>query len=220
RSTTLATDDSYLGDGYLFAYASRMAMGLALQRAWSLTSEARLLAVWDGSHSHAKRCAAETAAAVTLWHSLGQPADIFTPEGQPLSVVRAFVPRRADTKISSGRVLRAMLFGDLHGFSKLDERQTKIFANKVLGVIARTIKGYGSAIHHVNTWGDGLYVVINDAETAADCALKLQRVISAIPFSALGLPELGLRLGGHFGPVFPVFDPVIRRQPFIGCHAT
>jgi len=55
-----------------------------------------------------------------------------------------------------------------------------------------------------------------DAETAADCALELQRAISELPLASLGLPQtLGLRLGGHFGPVFQLHDPVIGRGAFM-----
>jgi hypothetical protein len=46
RSRTFATDDSYLGDEYLFTYANGLGMGLALQRAQSLDAETRLIAVW------------------------------------------------------------------------------------------------------------------------------------------------------------------------------
>ncbi len=220
RATTFATDDLYLGDDYLFTYASQMAMGLALQRAWSLDSEARLLAIWDGHHSRAASRIAGTTAAISRWRALGQPADILTPDGEPVAAAKIPTPKEPGTKISSGRVLRAMLFGDVKGFSKLDETQIKVFSDKVLGAIARAIHSYGSAIQHANTWGDGLYVVVSDAETAAHCALKLQRTISRIPAEALGLPPLGLRLGAHFGPVFPVFDPVIRRRAFMGYHVS
>ena len=32
------------------------------------------------------------------------------------------------------------------------------------------------------------------------------------------LPELALRLGGHVGPIFPVIDPILNRQSFVGAH--
>jgi class 3 adenylate cyclase len=118
-------------------------------------------------------------------------------------------------------VLRALLFGDIKGFSTLTEKQLPVFADKVLGAIARTLERYGSAINFRNTWGDGLYVVIKDAETAADCALQLQRAISELPLASLELPPtLGLRLSGHFGPVFPLFDPVLKQMAFMGSHVS
>jgi hypothetical protein len=66
RSRTFATDDSYLGDEYLFTYANGLEMGLALQRAQSLDTETRLLAAWDGGGAGGRSGAAGTAVNVGL----------------------------------------------------------------------------------------------------------------------------------------------------------
>jgi class 3 adenylate cyclase len=221
RSRTFATDDAYLGDEYLFTYATWLGIGLALQRAQSLDAEARLAAIWDGGGAGGRRGAAGTAVDVGLWHSLELPADILTPDGAAIDPALAPAPASGWVEASGGRVLRAMLFGDIKGFSKLTEKQLPVFADKVLGTIASTLERYGSAIDFRNTWGDGLYVVVREAETAADCALELQRATSKLPLASLGLPPtLGLRLGGHFGPVFQIFDPVLKQMAFMGSHVS
>ena len=221
RSRTFATDDSYLGDEYLFTYATWLGIGLALQRTRSLDTEVRQVAIWDGDGAGGRLGAAGTAVDVGLWHSLGLPADVLTPDGAVIDPALAPAPASDWIQESRGRVLRALLFGDIKGFSKLIEKQLPAFADKVLGAIARTLERYGSAINFRNTWGDGLYVVIKDAETAADCALELQRAISELPLASLDLPPtLGLRLGGHFGPVFPLFDPVLKQMAFMGSHVS
>jgi hypothetical protein len=221
RSKTFATEDSYLGDDYLFTYTTWLGIGLALQRAQSLDTEARRLAIWDGGGAGGLLGAAGTAVDIGLWNSLGLPADILTPDGAVIDQALAPIPASSRVEAPGGRVLRAMLFGDVKGFSKLIEKQLPIFADKILGTIARTLDLYGSAINFRNTWGDGLYVVIEDAETAADCALELQRAISELPLASLELPPtLGLRLGGHFGPVFLLFDPVLKQMAFMGSHVS
>ena len=221
RSKTFATDDSYLGDEYLFTYTTWLGIGLALQRAQSLDTEARRLAIWDGGGAGGQLGAAGTAVDIGLWYSLGLPADVLTPDGAVIDPALAPAPTTSWVEASRGRVLRAMLFGDIKGFSKLTEKQLPVFADKILGAIARTLERYGSAINFRNTWGDGLYLVIKDAETAADCALELQRTISELPLASLELPPtLGLRLGGHFGPVFPLFDPVLKQMAFMGSHVS
>jgi class 3 adenylate cyclase len=49
----------------------------------------------------------------------------------------------------------------------------------------------------------------------------MQGAVSELPLAALGLPAtLGLRLGGHFGPVFPVHDPVLKQMAYMGCHVS
>ena len=72
-----------------------------------------------------------------------------------------------------------------------------------------------------NTWGDAVYVVLSDAFAAARCALQLQEAMSAIDFEAAGLPAtMALRIGGHLGPVFPTYDPVLRADGFMGSHVS
>jgi MAP3K TRAFs-binding domain len=220
RSQTFATDDAYLDDEYLFTYKSWLGIGLARQRAQSLDTEARLLAIWDGGGPGGRLGAAGTAADIGLCHSLGLPADVLTPEGQAIDSALAPAPGSSWIEPTGGRVLRALLFGDVKGFSKLRERQLGLFPEKILGAVARTLERYGSAINFQNTWGDGLYVVVQDAETAADCALELQRVIAELPLADLDLPTLGLRLAGHFGPVIRVYDPVLKQIAFTGRHVS
>jgi hypothetical protein len=221
RSSTFATDDAYLGDEHLFTYASRLGIGLALQRARSLDTEQSLLAVWDGDGAASRLRAAGTAVNIGMWQALQLPADIITPDGVTIDASTAASPAPDALEFSGQRVLRAMLFGDIKGFSKLGEKQIPVFVDSVLGTIARTLDRYGRAVEHRNTWGDGLYVVVKDAETAADCALELRRAISELPVAELGLPPtLGLRLGGHFGPVFQLSDPVIRQTVFMGRHVS
>ncbi len=39
--------------------------------------------------------------------------------------------------------------------------------------------------------------------------------------AADGLPShLALRLGGHVGPVFPTYDPLLQEQAFMGSHVS
>ena len=45
--------------------------------------------------------------------------------------------------------------------------------------------------------------------------------MTGIDLSAHGLPpQLALRLGGHLGPVFPVRDPVLGTDAFMGSHVS
>jgi class 3 adenylate cyclase len=62
---------------------------------------------------------------------------------------------------------------------------------------------------------------VRDAVTAATLALELQDAVASIDFTSEGLPEhLALRLGGHVGPVFPVYDPVLECHRFTGSHVS
>jgi class 3 adenylate cyclase len=224
-----ATDDAFLGDDVLFRYGGELAMGLALLRARYLDGEARQLALWDGERAHGH---AGTAIDVATWRATGRPATIVSPggeliEGLPVPAEPALaaepplVTRSSAPGTSYRRVIRAMLFGDVRGFSKLTDDQLPTFATRVLGAFSDVIDRYGEHVEHRNTWGDAVYIVLRTPAAAAACALELQAAMTSIDLEAEGLPShLALRLGGHVGPVFPVLDPVIRQKAFMGSHVS
>ena len=221
RTVNYATEDAYLGDDMLFTYASRFAMGLAMVHARGRDAPVRQMAVWDGGQAGGATGVAGTTADVGFWRGLGLPADAIVPAGHAVDVRSAGSTPDGWHDRPDGRVLRAMLFGDLKGFSKLKEPQLKLYAAEVLGALARVLDDFGPAVHFRNTWGDGLFVVVEDVEVAADIALALQAAITGLDKAKLGLPEtIGLRLGGHAGPVFAAYDPVIRQTNFIGSHVS
>ena len=63
--------------------------------------------------------------------------------------------------------------------------------------------------------------LFDDAGKAAGCALDLQEALAATDLTAHGLPAtMGLRIGGHLGPVYTARDPVLRRDNFFGAHVS
>ena len=104
-----------------------------------------------------------------------------------------------------------MLFGDVKGFSLLNDEQSLIFARRVLGEFATVL--------HRRAWGDAVFVVLTDAANAAACALDLQDAMASLDLASEGLPEhLALRLGAHLGPVLRYHDPVLDGPEFTGSH--
>lgn len=117
------------------------------------------------------------------------------------------------------RSIRAMLFGEVKWFSKLSEAQRPVFVREAVGLFARVLDRHRRRILFRNTWGDGLYVVAADVETAANCAIELQEEMTSLDLKRVGLPEsMGLRLGAHVGPVYRLRDPVLKRMCFTGAH--
>lgn len=213
---SFTTDGAFLGDDILYRYGSEFAMGLALLRARFLDAEPLQLAIWDGEPA---RGAAGTAIDVAVWNRAAGGRRLVSPEGRPFTAPAPLVP--ATVPEPSGRVVRALLFGDVKGFSRLDDEQLPRFAEHVLGAFARVLDRHDADVRFRNTWGDGIYVVLSDAAAAASCALELQAAFAGLDLSAHGLPaDLGLRLGGHIGPVFPVHDPVLGVQAFMGSHVS
>ena len=215
NSVTYATDDRYLGHDWIFAYGSFVAMGLAVLRARFLDAAVRQIALWDGEETTG---VAGTGFDVRTWRDFGLPAEIIACRNN------AELRATAAASVSTGagqRELRAMLFGDVKGFSKLTEEQVPAFVTHVLGTLGEVLAQYGDNVLYRNTWGDGIFLVLNDAAAAARCALALQAALNAIDLPSHGLPDtLSIRLGGHFGPVFETNDPIQGLTNFFGAHVS
>jgi class 3 adenylate cyclase len=215
RATTVryATEDRYLNDDHLFGYNSQLAMGLALLRAHHLSTAVEQIVVWDGNPPTGP---AGTAADLVQWRRSGMPQKVI-PVGNGFRPVEGTAPQKREIE----RRTRAMLFGDVHGFSKLTDEQLPRFIDVILGALARVIKLNRTNILLANTWGDGLFLVFDDAGRAANCALALQEALSEIDMKASGLPDdLGLRIGLHLGPAYTAQDPVLERENFFGAHVS
>jgi len=211
---TFATDDSFLDDDVLYRYGSELAMGLALLRARFVDGEALQLALWDGMPA---RGAAGTAIDVAAWGGRGREATIVAPPRRTPDAALVEAPHLS----RNGRIVRAMLFADVKGFSKLGDAQLPRFAEHVLGAFAHVLGRHRDSVEFSNTWGDGLYVVMTDALAAAACALDLQQAMSELDLAAHGLPEhLALRLGAHVGPVFALRDPILGVESFMGSQVS
>jgi histidine ammonia-lyase len=217
KTVRFATEDAYLGDDQLFTYSSSLAMGLASLCARHLHAPLTQLAVWDGVVDDG--AIAGTAADMSAWREAGHPVRIVAV-GPDANVEK--LPPWHRPKVARGRRdTRAMLFGDLHGFSKLTDAQLPTFTEKVMGALGEVTRRHKPHIIFVKTWGDGVFVVFRDADRAAACALDMQDAMSAIDFNAAGLPEaLQLRLGGHLGPVYELDDPITGRLDIYGANVS
>lgn len=230
-SVSYATVDAYLDDDVLYGYCAELAMGLALVRARHLDSDVHQLALWDGE---APTGVAGTAADVARWRKTNHDVVVVAPRERTSAgddgpgatagaatagAAEAFPPTQR--RRFPRRVIRAMLIGDISGFSKLTDEQLPAFAEVVLGAFAGVLGNHDTEVEYRNTWGDALYVVLSGAPAAARCALDLQDAMGALDLEAVGLPlHLAFRLSGHIGPVFPIRDPVLEADAFMGSHVS
>ena len=206
-SVTIASDSAYNGDDVLFAYAARIAMGQAMNRATSIDARMWQLAVFDGEDAYEK---AGTAHDIEQWRHAGGETEI-------IRVTPTRGRTAAPFTVSSSRVIRSVLFGDFKGFSRLRDEHIKLFLATVMQPVAEVLDRYAEHVIVRNTWGDGLFLVLDDAVNGARCALDLQERLHDIDLAAAGLPaDMGLRLGGHTAPLVPVYDPVLRMPMVMG----
>jgi len=228
-SISYATLDAYLGDEVLFGYCAQLAMGLALLRARFLDAEVCQLALWDGAPSSG---VAGTAADVAAWRNTGHKLVVISPVASSSNGGK-FGPRSEEETLSpsgfkssirrdsspSRRLVRAMIIGDVRGFSKLTDEKLPVFSELVMGAIAEVLRSYQREIEYRNTWGDALFVMFCDGPSAARCALELQEAMADLDLADACLPpHLALRLSAHIGPVVPITDPVLQVPSFLGSH--
>jgi hypothetical protein len=213
-AVTYATEGAFLGDDALFRYGAEVAMGLALLRARFLDGDVFELALWDGD---APAGPVGTAVDVATWRRTGHEVVAVTPRALD-DEVREAAGSTARAP-AGGRVVRALLVGDLRGFSLLADEQIPAFAHEVLGAFDRVLGRHEGEIAYRNTWGDALILVVTDVAAAARCALEMQEAMAAVDLVGPDLPpELALRLSGHVGPVFALEDPIRHGPTFMGTH--
>lgn len=116
------------------------------------------------------------------------------------------------------RTIKALLFSDVKGFSKMSERDCLLFCrNFHTGVQNDVLSRYADSIILQNTWGDALHVVMDDLSLAGNLALDLRDWMGQYDWKGLGLSaDLKIRIALHAGVVTQVPDPIIRAYNYIG----
>lgn len=230
NATTLhyATRERYLGDVLLFEYCNRLFEGAAILRARQMATTPLLIAAL---RKDSLRRSGGTQATLEHWQSLGLPyeiVDIDSDEPGPVTkpVVAATEPNSEQTgnqadQQTPSRAVRTMLFADVVGFSRLSETEAPLFVQQFLGATAELLHGFAPQPEFVNTWGDGIYIVFEQLEDAAEFSLQLRDLVKTTDWEARGLPaETGIRIALHCGPVFPAVEPMTQRPNFFGSHVT
>ena len=214
-SVTFATQIRHSDDDELFAYCSKLVMGLARLRAGIMQSDVFQLAIWDGRPASG---VAGTAADCAEWERQGGKTRIISIPRERPALESALVSRPTDRPRWA---LRSMLFADFAGFSRLEEDRLSQFLEVVMGRIATVLDRHGDAVLTRNSWGDAAHVVIATPAQAAQIALEIQSELNPKLLQKMGLPaEGGMRISLHHGPIFEHFDAVRSAQTFYGTEVT
>ncbi|WP_262693874.1 adenylate/guanylate cyclase domain-containing protein [Kordiimonas aquimaris] len=209
-SIRYVSQDETVCDSLTTTFASETAMGLAVLHANRLATNAEQLLVWDNDLTQAT---AGTARDAQLWQKTGQQQHVI-----PFPFTRN-TRSNSLTKNNDTRSLKAMLFADVSGFGNLSEQEIPLFVSQILRPLAEQC--HAAQAEHINTWGDGLFIVFNSVAAAAKTATDLQTSFRSINLSSAGLPEeLALRIGGHYGPVHSLEDPFLHKSGIFGREVT
>jgi class 3 adenylate cyclase len=209
----------------VYTYGNLLLLGLATIRADQLDAELRGMAVWDGRPGDGPGGTAEV---VEQWQHRGVLTQIVDLREliDPRSVEPSARPPRAVSPVRSAApfemdTIKAMLFADAAGFSKLSDEQVPVFVHHFLGAVGALLARTADRPVMQNTWGDGLFFVFDTPSAAGRFALELCDAVTTHDWGALGLPpEMSLRIGLHAGPVYQYLDPVTHVVNFSGAHVS
>jgi class 3 adenylate cyclase len=196
KTVSAVTPEGDPGEATVLKLALMQARGHALLRGTSLVAPVRVLLCRNGRAS------------------LHEPGDAAADLG---NVMARWPDRSGGNPVWSGRTVRAIVFGDVQGFSRISEAQHAAFLETVLGGFADALATLDGHVDYAETAGDGLYLVLSDVVAAVRACHALHESLDPRRLAAAGLPaSLALRLSAHVGPVFHGLDRVIDRQKFFG----
>jgi hypothetical protein len=236
-SVTVTSDHPARGSTATFDYANLVFTGMAALRARMLGTGLQGLAV---AADLPGRRAGATAALVELWQQQRIAVEEIRMAGFATDAAPAteppWSPSFGAAPIGTAPIgsspddsetpsfqheIRAMLFGDAVGYSGLSEDQTPNFITQFLGTVAALNGTSAERPIHVETSGDGLYMVFADVRHAGHYALQLSHLITTTDWVARGLPGgLNIRIALHCGPVYHGRNPLTGAPLFTGPHTS
>ncbi len=218
------TKEDFLKDKILFGFGGTIFQGYGRLRAIREESEPELLSLWDKVPSNLP---GGTAHIIKKWST---PENHTSIDINPLLKARNIKPSKTKggktkpnnkpntSSKNSPRLIRNMLFSDIVGFSKLEERHYPNFVHDFLQKISKKIEPFRPKPVFINTWGDAIFAAMpeDNVIAMAEYAFKL---LDAVDKASVGkLSQLNIRIALHAGPVYLEKDPITNRDNYYGCH--
>lgn len=221
---TVVNDLSRSAQPIHFDYANRVMTGLAGLHARSLGTKIVPVAVWDERPAGGM---GGTASVVAMWRELGWNPRVVNPlSEQPIRVSSDSSPGQPLKLKSAWKKqfiadIRALLFADVVGYSKLAEEEIPAFVREFMGAIKACLDTVDVKVEAKNTWGDAIYMVFENVRDAGITALKITEHVKAIDWKTKGFrTQLNLRTGLHAGPVYGFHDPITDAWNRSGAHVS
>ncbi|WP_346909514.1 adenylate/guanylate cyclase domain-containing protein [uncultured Roseibium sp.] len=211
KSVAFSASGGQPADGASFRYCSAFTRGVAALQAQATDAELHQLAVWNGTPV---RKPGGTLDDILIWQGRSRPQTILTTKGDP--VRPGDLPNVPPIAGDADREIRAVLFADFAGFSKLKEADIGPFLSRSLAVVADVAARHEAGILCRNTWGDGIFLVLDTVETAARLARDILDALSGPGEAEAG--RLPIRIGLHVAPMSRIADPLTGRTTYVGAE--
>jgi hypothetical protein len=223
HSITITSDHRATGSVAPYEYANLVFTGMGQLRAQLLDTVLFGLAVWD----RRRGAPGGAASLVSAWERRGirvqhvQLEGLRPAGGPPTDDGSAGTDAAHATEQRSRHRIKSLLFADAVGYSLLTEDQIPLYVEVFLGAVADLNRRTRYRCEHVETAGDGFYMVFAAPEDAARYAIELRDMVSGTDWAAQGLPPtFGLRIALHCGPVYCGVDPVTGTPLYTGPHTS
>jgi class 3 adenylate cyclase len=230
RSATVTVLNEYgnANDGAAFDYCNQALNGLAMLKGKFFGVDVVPVAVWDGKPGDGR---GGTHTFVEYWKQrypnphiirldevmAGLPPEVVT-QASPVAQKAPDASAAPEAKEIPQEV-KAMLFADIVGFTKLTEIQIPLFVDHFMGKVADLMTSMQRPPIHKNTWGDAVCCVFDQVADAGVFALNLRDLVRGTNWHQWGLPnELNIRIALHAGPVYACWDPVLGKMTYNGSH--
>ena len=216
HSVRLATEERYLNSEALFSFGNKVMRGMAELRASAMETAPYLLAVYDGKDLGA---AGGTAEFVREWKDPDRYREIRLEPQDGVSIPPSIPMEQTLTHLKV-RSIKAMLFADIVGYSKLPEDRMPEFIDRFLTKVASQLgREEVPTPQFVNTWGDAIFAVLDDPIEMMEYAFALRQVVCETDWIEQGFGvKLNIRTALHAGPVYAGFDPIAKRENYYGAH--
>ncbi|MDJ0554867.1 MAG: TRAFs-binding domain-containing protein [Microcoleaceae cyanobacterium MO_207.B10] len=214
----------------VYEYTNSILYGMARMRAEQLDTELIPMAVWNQQPGGV----GGTVKAIKYWQKCNHYVEVIDLE----EILQAVTVNRMSNRISlpattspiglqqelvedKDRLIMALLFADVKGYSKLKEKQISIFVEHFLGAVGKFEAESAFKPVMKNTWGDALYYVFPSVRDAGVFALELCDLVQNTDWEKVGLPPgLNLRVALHAGLVYQFINPITGMKNYSGTHVS
>lgn len=208
-----STVDSEGMDPY-YAHCNQVILGMGRLKAQELDGELVGVAVMEPGDD---QTIGGTHAAVKAWQRAGISTALWSPQSQQWQKLPSSPEQPAnDASPGVNTVSRTLLFADVLGFSQLSDSQVASYCEVLLGEVEKLVANTQNKPLELNTWGDGLFMVFEEAGHGAEFALALCELMKRGNRESLwanaGLPnELAMRVSLHSSPVKQLTNPLTKK---------
>jgi class 3 adenylate cyclase len=221
-TVTVLNEQGDANDGAAYEFCNQALSGLALLKSQFLGMDVAPLVLWDGCRGDGR---GGTQSFYDFWkQKRGAEVEVINPvkflPAQPAEEPAAPTePQTGTAPEGEGQQIKAMIFADIVGFTKLQETQIPAFVTHFMGKVAELMERMKNPPLHRNTWGDAIFCVFDHVADAGVFALDLRDLVRMTDWTEWGLPTgLSIRIALHAGPVFACYDPVLKKLVFNGSH--